>query len=278
MIILKRDIEDNRYLIKQIINETSEMYDNFSHFIIKTHDIVDDWLTIVLYFNENETDVQNKTEKIAVEYIENVLYNNIPELANNASSDFPGYIKIDALRQKKRKHMADIILTYKVPKDSLNYKLSHIQKISWSGGRHSGGYSNFLVYKYTGLDFYNKLSSKLNTDIQIQFNYGEDYIIISESLNSDTEKYLFKLQIDKVNSNKIRITKFIHKEDGCYHNEHYNEVFFNDIYPKDMHLLMNALVTTLEKDLNIKISKSSYNQLKKDLQSHFENKIEYLNK
>ena len=45
-----------------------------------------------------------------------------------------------------------------------------------------------------------------------------------------------------------------------------------------MHLLMNALVTTLEKDLNIKISKSSYNQLKKDLQSHFENKIEYLNK
>ena len=77
MIILKRDIEDNRYLIKQIINETSEMYDNFSHFIIKTHDIVDDWLTIVLYFNENETDVQNKTEKIAVEYIENVLYNNI---------------------------------------------------------------------------------------------------------------------------------------------------------------------------------------------------------
>ncbi|WP_317312230.1 hypothetical protein [Clostridium thermobutyricum] len=45
-----------------------------------------------------------------------------------------------------------------------------------------------------------------------------------------------------------------------------------------MHLLMNALVITLEKDLNIKISKSSYNQLKEDLQSLFETKIKYLDK
>lgn len=278
MIILKRNIKRNRYLIKEIINQTSEMYDNFSHFIIKADDKIDDWLTIVLYFDESENDIHNKTEKVVVEYLEDVFYNDITEIAKNSAFDFPGFVKMDVLRQLKKKHMADVILTYKVPKDTVNYNLSHIIKTSWCGGRHSQGYSTFEFYKYTGLDNYNSLFSQLSTDMELRFNYGNDYIIISKCLNIDTEKYLFKLQLDQENSNKIRITKFIQKEDRCYRDELCKEVFLNEISVEDMNLFINDLFERLEKEFNKKISKSSYNYFKNHLQSSFENKIKYSKK
>ncbi|ELC8442522.1 hypothetical protein QYB59_001546 [Clostridium perfringens] len=277
MIVLKRNVKNNRGLIKQIINDTSEKYENFSHFIIKEHDRVKDWTTVVLYFTENESNI--KSERIVVEHLEDVFYNYITEIAENAYVDFEGYSKINIIRHNDKRHMTDVFIEYRVPRETKKFNLAFIRKTSWQGSyRYEWGSNHYELFKYNGRDYLSYgIFEPECSDVIIQVGEGAEYAFISKVYDNDVEEYLFKLEVDLDNLGTIKVSKF--ERDGC--NIFKKTTSLKESYEiivEDIGLVVDDLMTDLENDLKIKISKTSIKYFKKNLFESFELKIKYYEK
>lgn len=270
--ILERHIGKDLFLIKQLINDVSNKYSNFSHFIIKESESIKGYFSLYLYYEEDETN-QNKA-KVYVEHLESISYSDVGEIIKNASIDFDGYVKADILRNEDNNYIADVILTYKVPKRLEHLNLGYIKYISGGGG--SGiyqHYQNFSIYKYIGEDFWSYHRSNEIVDWELRFNYAEDHILICKYYCKDSEEKLFKLRIDNSYEHKIKITKFISEKEEFYGSS-VSEIEYKEVNVDDINSFVIELIKGVEDELNIKISKPTYLYFEDELKKHFEYKLE----
>lgn len=277
MIVLKRNVKNNRGLIKQIINDTSEKYENFSHFIIKEHDRVKDWSTVVLYFTENESNI--RSERIVVEHLEDVFYNYITEIAENAYVDFEGYSKINIIRHNDKRHMTDVFIEYRVPRETKNFNLAVIKNTSWQGSsRYEWGSKHYKLFKYKGRDYlsYGIFDSECS-DVIIQVSEGAKYAFISKVYDDDVEEHLFKLEVNLDNLGTIKVSKFEGNGENIFKETTSLKESY-EIIVEDIGLVVDDLMTDLENDLKLKISKTSIKYFKENLFKSFELKINYCGK
>jgi hypothetical protein len=277
VLVVERYIGFDLHLIKKIINETSNKYDNFKHFIIKELDGGRGLFSIFLYFDENE--VSSKKEKVYVEYLKDVGYSDIDKIIKNASSDFDGYVKADIIKNRKNEYIADVVLTYKVPRAVKEFNLSFIKYFGGGGGikYEYEHYHDFMFYKYMGEEYSDYCGFDKFLDWSLKFNYYKNHILICKDYGRDSEENLFKLSIDKENEYKIKITKFISENELIYGST-VSEVKYKEIDVEDIGFFVADLIKGFEDELSVKISKPTYPYIEDKLKRHLKYKIENMKK
>lgn len=107
-----------------------------------------DWIVVVLYFTENESNIKN--ERVVVEHLEDVFYNGITEIVKNASVDFEGYSNINIVSHNDKKIYIDVFIEYKVLKEK-KFNLVVIRNTSWHGSyRYEYCSKDYNLFKYNG--------------------------------------------------------------------------------------------------------------------------------
>lgn len=270
MRVVERFIGKDVYLIKKIVNEVANKYDNFDHFAIKYSNTKTNSIILYLYFNELHLLKNNK--KICVEHLKNVYSEDVWEAIKNSSVDFDGYVSNNIITNND--NLSDIFLTYEVKEFNGDLNLKYIKKIS-GGGCEGNIYQreeNYEFYNYLGKDFYSGYREGYNVGWDLMFKYATDHIIVSKNYYRGNEESLFKLSIDKGNEYKIKISKFFNEDEKFYGSSvsqfEYKEINFNDIM-----IFVIDLINGIENELKIKISKPTFKYIEEKLIKAFKDII-----
>lgn len=264
MVVVERFIGSDIYLIKKLVNEVSSKYDNFNHFAINYINSKENCIILYLYFNE--CDLLKNNERVYVEYLKDVYYQDVKEVIRNSSVDFDGYLNCDVIRNNKKDWLSDIVLTYKVKEFNGDLNLKFIKKIS-GGGSDGSIYKreeNFEFYNYLGNDYYDGYTTTYNVGWNLMFKYARDHIMVLKDYYRDNEEKLFKVSVAEDNECKIKITKFVNENENFYGSP-VKQLEYKEVNVDDIMSFVIDLINSIEYELKIKISKPTF--------KYFENKL-----
>ena len=256
-----RVVERKSSQIKELINETSKKFKNFSDFHIKPHNILADIYEIYLCFDEKRS--LNNDKIMQIELINNIPYVDMSKFIEQINDDFDNLIGIDIIPNKEKQYLALVILKFEVSRNIDKIRTTDIYHISWSGTSDLYGVEIGMdIARYTcgnpnplgdGVFRENLLITSIKNGILIRLRYSK----------KEYDELLKILWDDEIKSYKI-IEYGI--EDSS--NWSRNRIIINEESTKylDTNSISKIIAQKVEKELGIQVSNRSIKAIQQDIE------------